>query len=147
MLILQYPVLLLKLSPIYTVSLNMVCSIPQNRCYPGLPRTPCILTIWFEKVINTLTYLFVVAQLYKCNHFHRASKSSLLNFVVDQNKLTFGAPSNRPSASPLMLGFEEESSDLDSGSKRPKRRPIIEELDWIKTKIYTVYICIFISPL
>ena len=68
-------------------------------------------------------------QLYKCNHFHRASKSSLLNFVVDQNKLTFGAPSNRPSASPLMLGFEEESSDLDSGIKRPKRRPIIEELD------------------
>jgi hypothetical protein len=30
---------------------------------------------------------------------------------------------------PQAKGFEEESSDLDSGSKRPKRRPIIEELD------------------
>jgi hypothetical protein len=39
MLIPQYQVLVLKLSPIYTVSLNTVFSIPQNQCYPG---TPCI---------------------------------------------------------------------------------------------------------
>ena len=35
MLIPQYQVLVLKLSPIYTVSLNTVFSIPQNQCYPG----------------------------------------------------------------------------------------------------------------
>ena len=40
MLIPQYQVLVLKLSPIYTVSLNTVFSIPQNQCYPG---TPCTL--------------------------------------------------------------------------------------------------------
>ena len=38
MLIPQYLVLLLKLTPIYTVSINTVFSIPQNQCYPG---TPC----------------------------------------------------------------------------------------------------------
>ena len=43
MLIPQYQVLVLKLSPIYTVSLNTVFSIPQNQCYPG---TPCIWS-WF----------------------------------------------------------------------------------------------------
>ena len=31
----QYQVLVQKLSPIYSVSLNMVFSIPQNQCYPG----------------------------------------------------------------------------------------------------------------
>ena len=40
MLIPQYPVLVLKLSPIHTVSLNTVFSILQNQCYPG---TSCIL--------------------------------------------------------------------------------------------------------
>ena len=35
MLIPQHLVLVLKLSPIYTVSLNMVFSIPQNQCYLG----------------------------------------------------------------------------------------------------------------
>ena len=30
----QYPVLVLKLTPIYTVSLNTVFWIPQNQCYP-----------------------------------------------------------------------------------------------------------------
>ena len=39
MLIPQYPVLVLKLSPIYTVSLNTVFSIPQNQCYPGTSCT------------------------------------------------------------------------------------------------------------
>ena len=39
MLIPQYQVLVLKLSPIYTVSLNTEFSIPQNQCYLG---TPCI---------------------------------------------------------------------------------------------------------
>ena len=39
MLIPQYQVLVLKLSPIYTVSLNTVFSIPQNQCYPGTPCT------------------------------------------------------------------------------------------------------------
>ena len=39
MLIPQYQVLVLKLSPIYLVSLNMVFSIPQNQCYPGTPCT------------------------------------------------------------------------------------------------------------
>ena len=39
MLIPQYQVLALKLSSIYTVSLNMLFSIPQNQRYPG---TPCI---------------------------------------------------------------------------------------------------------
>ena len=39
MLIPQYKVLVLKLSPIYTVSLNTVFSIPQNQCYPGTPCT------------------------------------------------------------------------------------------------------------
>ena len=38
MLIPQYPILVLKLSPIYMVSLNTVFKIPQNQCYPG---TPC----------------------------------------------------------------------------------------------------------
>ena len=42
MLIPQYQVLVLKLSPIYTVSLNTVFSIPQNQCYPGIPSTPKI---------------------------------------------------------------------------------------------------------
>ena len=40
MLIPQYPVLVLKLSPIYTVSLNKVFFNLKNRCYPG---TPCII--------------------------------------------------------------------------------------------------------
>jgi hypothetical protein len=31
----QYLVLVLKLTPINTVSLNTVFSIPQNQCYPG----------------------------------------------------------------------------------------------------------------
>ena len=35
----QYQVLVLKLSPIYMVSLNTVFSIPQNQCYPGTPCT------------------------------------------------------------------------------------------------------------
>ena len=39
MLIPQYPVLVLKLSPIYTVSLSTVFSIPQNQCYLGTPCT------------------------------------------------------------------------------------------------------------
>ena len=39
MLIPQYPVLVLKLFPIYTVSLNTVFSIPQNQCYSGNPST------------------------------------------------------------------------------------------------------------
>ena len=43
MLIPQYPVLVLKLSPIYTVSLNTVFSIPQNQCYPGTPCTAIIV--------------------------------------------------------------------------------------------------------
>jgi hypothetical protein len=33
----QKPVLVLKLSPIYTVSLNKVVLIPQNQRYPGDP--------------------------------------------------------------------------------------------------------------
>ena len=39
MLISQYLVLLQKLSPIYTASLNTVFSIPQNQCYPGATCT------------------------------------------------------------------------------------------------------------
>ena len=35
MLIPQYQILLLKLSLIYTVSLNTVFLIPQNQCHPG----------------------------------------------------------------------------------------------------------------
>ena len=35
MLIPQYLVLVLKLTPINTVSLNRVFLIPQNQCYPG----------------------------------------------------------------------------------------------------------------
>ena len=31
------PIVELKLSPIYTVSLNTVFSIPRNQCYPGNP--------------------------------------------------------------------------------------------------------------
>ena len=41
----QYPVLVLKLTPINTVSFNMIFLIPQNQCYPG---TPCITN--FEDV-------------------------------------------------------------------------------------------------
>jgi hypothetical protein len=37
MLIPQYQVLVLKLSPIYTVSLNTVFSIHQNQYYQGTP--------------------------------------------------------------------------------------------------------------
>ena len=37
MLIPQYLVLVLKLTPINTVSLNTIFSIPQNQCYPGNP--------------------------------------------------------------------------------------------------------------
>ena len=40
MLIPQYLVLVLKLSPIYTATFNTVFLIPQNQCYPG---TPCIV--------------------------------------------------------------------------------------------------------
>ena len=42
MLIPQYLVLVLKLSPIYMVSINTVFLIPQNQCYPG---TSCIMTL------------------------------------------------------------------------------------------------------
>ena len=49
MLIPQYQVLVLKLFPIYTVSLNMVFSIPQNQCYPG---TPCIVFIMMLNACN-----------------------------------------------------------------------------------------------
>ena len=43
MLIPRYLVLVLKLSPIYTVSLNTVFSIPQNQCYLGTPYNMKIL--------------------------------------------------------------------------------------------------------
>ena len=49
MLIPQYQVLVLKLSPIYRVSLNTVFSIPQNQCYPG---TPCIRFGSFCRDVN-----------------------------------------------------------------------------------------------
>jgi hypothetical protein len=39
MLIPQYQVLVLKLSPIYMVSVNKVFLILQNQCYPGTPCT------------------------------------------------------------------------------------------------------------
>ena len=47
MLIPQYLVLVLKLSPIYTVSPNTVFSITQNQCYPGTP-----LPIFFMIMIS-----------------------------------------------------------------------------------------------
>ena len=54
MLIPQYLVLVLKLFPIYTVSLNTVFLILQNRCYMG---TPCI---WNSQRDATLVFQFLV---------------------------------------------------------------------------------------
>ena len=50
MLIPQYLVLVLKLSPIYTVSLNMVFSIPQNQCYLGTYCTNFLLLLFESKI-------------------------------------------------------------------------------------------------
>ena len=55
----QYQVLVLKLSQIYTVSLNTVFSIPQNHCYPG---TPCNLTL---KLVNTRTFSTFLAKTHR----------------------------------------------------------------------------------
>ena len=47
----QYPVLVLKLSPIYTVLLNTVILIPHNQCSPGTPFLSNLysdLTIFFS---------------------------------------------------------------------------------------------------
>ena len=54
MLIPQYMVLVLKLSLIYTVSLNTVFWILQNQCYPG---TSCI---WNSQRDATLVFQFLV---------------------------------------------------------------------------------------
>ena len=63
MLIPQYQVLVLKLSPINTVSLNTVFSIPQNQCYPG---TPCI-----SSITNYLKFLQKLKNLRYCaERFH-----------------------------------------------------------------------------
>ena len=59
MLIPQYQVLVLKLSPIYTVSLNTVFSIPQNQCYPG---TPCSTKYYHLTVATAACRLSSLAQ-------------------------------------------------------------------------------------
>ena len=58
MLIPQYQVLVLKLSPIYTVSLNTVFSIPQNQCYPG---TPCNIIIIISTFDSTFEMSFTAS--------------------------------------------------------------------------------------
>ena len=64
MLIPQYQVLLLKLSPIYTVSLNTVFSIPQNQWYPGIPCSTVSFVWQFFKefslsfVLNAFSNMF-----------------------------------------------------------------------------------------
>ena len=58
MLIPQYQVLVLKLSPIYTVSLNTVFSIPQNQCYPGTPCTIlCFDSIRYNPILPHPDYM------------------------------------------------------------------------------------------
>ena len=56
MLIPQYQVLVLKLSPIYTVSLNTVFSIPQNQCYPGTPCTYFLFQSPFHNIFDIQAY-------------------------------------------------------------------------------------------
>ena len=57
MLIPQYQVLVLKLSPIYMVSLNTVVSILQNQCYPGTPSTATLFhTIFYRHTITTCSH-------------------------------------------------------------------------------------------
>ena len=62
MLIPQYLVLVLKLTPINMVSLNTVFSIPQNQCYLG---TSCTLFLkknsenYRNKILLTINYLSI----------------------------------------------------------------------------------------
>ena len=54
MLIPQFPILELILSPNYTVSLYTVFSIPQNQCYPG---TPCMLKLGVAALWGDCTFI------------------------------------------------------------------------------------------
>ena len=68
----QYQVLVLTLSPIYTVSFNTVFSIPQNQCYPGTPCTSIFgandaikfaLRVWVGFGVSCRTAFFFQFQL------------------------------------------------------------------------------------
>ena len=56
MVIPQYQFLVLKLCPLYTVSLNTILSIPQNQCYPG---TPLYLNLAAIVTYHFLSKLFI----------------------------------------------------------------------------------------
>ena len=59
-----YLILVLKLSPTYTVSPNKVFSIPQNQCYPG---TSCIAQKCADSCIHLLFNFLQLIQIRKNN--------------------------------------------------------------------------------
>ena len=70
MLIPQYQVLVLKLSPIYTVSLNMVFSIPQNQCYLGTPCLKwCLMWICKRDKQQVVLLFFFLCKEFFFNYF------------------------------------------------------------------------------
>ena len=78
------PIAYLKLSLIYTVSLNMVFSIPQNQCYPG---TSCSAMWQFFQWCNDINHPLVTEQEYLIEkYYYRHMKN---NFVLYPWYLTF----------------------------------------------------------
>ena len=78
MLIPKYQVLVLKLSPIYTVSLNMVFLIPQNQCYLGNACT------WFNLVSNIKVWPYFQKIKYRISSYSCRRNYSFLEVMVRQ---------------------------------------------------------------
>ena len=76
MLIPQFLVLVLKLSPIYTVSLNTVFSIPQNQCYLGTPCISLFAWIYINWIVKTLPKYWTDSKNILCLKTHKKSSLS-----------------------------------------------------------------------
>ena len=115
MLIPQYQVLVLKLSPIYTVSLNTVFSIPQNQCYPGTPCT--MFTYLINDCTKNNTWFFYIF----------SSQLHELGCLLYSSYLPLGIPQGTRTRGPRLLNYHTRSPRVPDNFSLPPLRKKAEK--------------------